>query len=149
MQIYISTYSIKLPSAVKTATILDLKLVQAFAMVFLARDPITSFIFWIRSLDLLRDATYKIVKRLAVRRAGKPDLLYPHLRKVLFEPVLHHFHGMSGAKSADYHGSCSFLSIYLCWNVSFCFYLCFGTQLRRLGAKEFFKKVIFNATGKL
>jgi hypothetical protein len=30
------------------------------------------------------------------------------------------FHGMSGAKSADYHGSCSFLSIHLFWNVSFC-----------------------------
>ncbi len=50
-----STYSIKLPSAVKTTSILDLKLVQAFARVFLARDPITSFIFWIRSLDFLRD----------------------------------------------------------------------------------------------
>jgi hypothetical protein len=35
--------------------VLDLKLVEAFARVSLARDPITSFIFWIRSLDLLRD----------------------------------------------------------------------------------------------
>ncbi len=50
-----STYSIKLPSAVKRASLLDLKLVQAFARVSLARDPITSFIFLIRSLDLLRD----------------------------------------------------------------------------------------------
>ncbi len=90
-----------------------------------------------------REATNKIVKRLAVRRAGKPDLLYPHLCKVLLEPVLHLFHGMSGAKSADYHGSCSFLLVYLCLNVSFCFYLCFGTQLRWLWAKEFSKKVIF------
>ncbi len=80
---------------------------------------------------------------LAVRRAGKPNLLYPHLREVLLEPVLHLFHGMSGAKPADYHGSCSFLSIYLFWNVSFCLYLCFGTQLIRFGAKEIFKKEIF------
>jgi hypothetical protein len=45
----------KLPSAVKRASILDLKLVQASARVSLPRDPITSFIFWIRSLDLLQD----------------------------------------------------------------------------------------------
>jgi hypothetical protein len=51
---------------------------------------------------------------------------------------------MSGAKPADYHGSCSFLSIYLFWNVSFCFYLCFGTHLIRFGAKEIFKKEIFS-----
>jgi hypothetical protein len=74
---------------VKTTSILDLKLVQAFARVSLARDPITSFIFWIRSLNLLRDfdftdfyplfrdAAYKIVKRVAVMQAGKPDLLKP------------------------------------------------------------------------
>ncbi len=67
----------------------------------------------------------------------------------LLEPVLHLFHGMSGAKSADYHSSWSFLSIYLCWNVSFCIYLCFGTQLGRFGAKEFFKIVFFNVTVKL
>jgi hypothetical protein len=35
----------KLPSAVKGASVLDLKLVQAFAKVSLARDLITSFIF--------------------------------------------------------------------------------------------------------
>jgi hypothetical protein len=40
---------------VKTASILDLKLVVAFTRVSLARNPITSFIFWIRSLDLLQD----------------------------------------------------------------------------------------------
>jgi hypothetical protein len=40
---------------------------------------------------LFRDATYKIVKRVAVRQAVKPDLLHPHLRRVLFEPVLHSF----------------------------------------------------------
>ncbi len=77
---------------------MDLKLVQAFTRVSLARNPISSFIFWIRSLDLLqdfalnplfRDATYKTVKRVAVRLAGKPDLLFPHLRRVLLEPVLH------------------------------------------------------------
>jgi hypothetical protein len=50
-----SKYSIKLPSDVKTSSILDLKLVQAFARVSLPKDPITSFIFWIRSLDLLRN----------------------------------------------------------------------------------------------
>jgi hypothetical protein len=43
---------------------------------------------------------------------------------------------MSGMKSAGYHGSCSFLSIHLYWNVSFCFYLCFSRQLRRFGAKK-------------
>jgi hypothetical protein len=48
-------FSIKLPLAVKTASILDLKLVQVFARVSLPRDPITSFIFWIRSLVLLRN----------------------------------------------------------------------------------------------
>jgi hypothetical protein len=63
----------KLPSAVKTAAILDLELVQAFARVSLAMDPISSFIFWIRSLNLLwyfalthnseTPHTYKIVKR--------------------------------------------------------------------------------------
>jgi hypothetical protein len=45
----------KIPSAVKRASILDLKLMQAFTRVSLARNPITSFIFWIRSLDLLQD----------------------------------------------------------------------------------------------
>ncbi len=50
---------------------------------------------------------------------------------------------MSGAKSADYHGSCSFLSIYLFWNVYFFLYAGIGTQLRRFGAKELFKKVFF------
>ncbi len=44
---------------------------------------------------------------------------------------------------------CSFLSIYLCWVVYFCFYLCFGTQLRRFGVKELFKKVFFYVTVKL
>jgi hypothetical protein len=34
---------------------LDLKLFQAFAMVSLLNDPITSFVFWIRSLVLLQD----------------------------------------------------------------------------------------------
>ena len=98
-------------------------------------DQILGFVARLCFDPSFRDATYKIVKMFAVRQAGKPNLLYPHLRKVLLEPVLHLFHGMSGAKSADYHGSCSFLSIYLSWNVSFCFYLCFGTQLRGFGAK--------------
>ncbi len=58
------------------------------------------------------------------------------------------FHGTSGAKSTDYHGSCSFLLIHLCWNVSFCSYLCFSRQLRWFGAKELIKKYFFNATVK-
>ena len=106
-------------------------------------DQIIGFVTKLFNDLLFRDATHKIVKRLAVRRARRTNLLLPHLRKVLLEPFLHLFHGMSGAKSAYYHGSCSFLSIYLCWNVSFCFYLCFGTQLRRFGAKEIIEKVIF------
>jgi hypothetical protein len=70
----------KLPSSVKRASLLDLKLVQAFARVSQARDPITSFIFWIRSLDLLRDFAltlnsetphrYKIVKGLQSGKLG-------------------------------------------------------------------------------
>ncbi len=31
----------------------------------------------------LRDATHKIIQRVAIRRAGRPDLLPPHLREVL------------------------------------------------------------------
>ncbi len=126
------------------ASILDLKLVQAFPRVSRARDPITSIIFWIRSLDLLRDFALTLNSESKGLQPGEP-----HLRKVLLEPVLHLFHGMSGAKSADYHGSCSFLSICLCWNLSFCSYLCFGTQLRRFGQKNFSKKLFFNVTVKL
>jgi hypothetical protein len=58
-------------------------------------------------------------------------------------------HGISGAKSADCHGSCSFLLIHLYWYVSFCFYLCFSRQLRQFGAKKLIKKIIFNATVKV
>ncbi|MFN9900055.1 MAG: hypothetical protein ACK55Z_14955, partial [bacterium] len=43
-------YLLKLPSEVTTAKILDLKLLQAFAMVSLLKDPITSLIFEIRAL---------------------------------------------------------------------------------------------------
>jgi hypothetical protein len=53
-------------------------------------DQITGFVARLCVDPLFRDATYKPVKRVAVRQAGKPDLLNPHLRKVLFEPVLHH-----------------------------------------------------------
>ena len=38
---------------------------------------------------LFRNATHKIVRRLAGRRARRTNLLLPHLRKVLLEPVLH------------------------------------------------------------
>jgi hypothetical protein len=47
------------------------------------------------------------------------------------------------------HCSCSFLSIHLYWNVSFCFYLCFSRQLKRFGAKKLISKIIFNATVKV
>jgi hypothetical protein len=74
-----------------------LKLVQVFAMVSLTRDPITSLIFWIRSFDLLPEFALtlnsetphkKIVKRVAVRGDGRPDLLHTHLRKPILELVL-------------------------------------------------------------
>jgi hypothetical protein len=79
---------------VNRASILDLKLVQAFVRVSLARNPhlldqITGFVARLGFDFLFRNTTYKTVKRVAVRQAGKPDLLHPHLRKVLFEPVLH------------------------------------------------------------
>ncbi len=48
-------------------------------------DQITGFGARLCNDPLFRDAPYKIVKRVAVRQAGKPDLLNPHL----FEPVLH------------------------------------------------------------
>jgi hypothetical protein len=57
---------------VKRALILDLKLVQAFTMVSLARNPITSFIFWIRSLDMLQAFALTL-----------------YSETPLFEPVLH------------------------------------------------------------
>jgi hypothetical protein len=69
-------------------------------MVSLSRDPITSWIFWIRSFDLLPEFALtlnsetpckKIVKRVAVRGDGRPDLLYSHLCKPILEPVLHPF----------------------------------------------------------
>jgi hypothetical protein len=52
-------------------------------------DQITGFAARLYIDPLFKYATYKIVKRVAVRQAGKPDLLHPHLPKVLFEPVLH------------------------------------------------------------
>ncbi len=55
------------------------------------------------------------------------------------------FHGTSGAKSTYCHA----LLIQLCSNVYYCFYLCFGRQLRRFEAKEFILKKFFNATVKL
>jgi hypothetical protein len=39
--------------AVRTASILDLNLLQAFATVSLSKDPTSAFIFWIRSSILL------------------------------------------------------------------------------------------------
>jgi hypothetical protein len=71
-----------------------------------------SLIFWIRSFDLLPEFAWtlnsetphkKIVKRDTVRGDGRPDLLYPHLRKPILEPVLHPFAvlGMSAALLED------------------------------------------------
>ncbi len=50
---------------------------------------------------------------------------------------------MSGAKSADYHGSWSFLLTHLCWKVSFSFYLCFGRRLRWFWGKRILNKYFF------
>ncbi len=47
---------------------------------------------------------------------------------------------MCGANSADFHRSWSFLLTYLSWNVSLCFYLCFGRQLRWFWGKRMLNK---------
>ncbi len=52
-------------------------------------DQIIGFVTKLFNDLLFRDATNKIVRRLAVRRARRTNLLLPHLRKVLLEPVLH------------------------------------------------------------
>ncbi len=52
-------------------------------------DQIIGFVTKLFNDQLFRDATHKIVKRLAVRRARRPDLLHPHLCKSLLDPVLH------------------------------------------------------------
>jgi hypothetical protein len=64
---------------------------QAFARVSLARDPITSLIFWIRSETLHWPLIERrrTKNRQKVREARRPDLLHPHLRKALLEPALH------------------------------------------------------------
>jgi hypothetical protein len=81
------------------AYILDLKLMQAFTHqgvpgkephhLLHLLDQITGFVARLCIDPLFRDATYKTVKRVAVKQAGNLHLLHPHLRKVLFEPVLH------------------------------------------------------------
>ncbi len=75
-------------------------------------DQITGFVAILCIDPLFRDATYKIVKRVAVRQAGKPDLLPPHLRKVLFEPVLHSLAvlGRAAVLLEDVMGISSYLS---------------------------------------
>ena len=52
-------------------------------------DQIIGFVTKLFNDLLFRDATHKIVKRLAVRRARRTNLLLPLLCKVSFEPVLH------------------------------------------------------------
>ncbi len=66
-------------------------------MVSLSRDSITSMIFEMVYATLLRgfaltrnsETTPKLVKRVAARRAGRPDLLLPHFRETLLIPVQH------------------------------------------------------------
>jgi len=52
---------------------------------------------------------------------------------------------MFGAKSADYHGSCSFLSPYLCWNVFFVFIYASAVQhtAETVWGKRIFQKSNF------
>ena len=52
-------------------------------------DQILEFVVRLCIDPKFRDATHNIVKKVAVRRARRPDLLHPHLRKVLLEPALH------------------------------------------------------------
>jgi hypothetical protein len=53
-------------------------------------------------------------------------------------------------KSADYHGSCSFLLMHLYWNVSFLFlFMLQQTAETVWGKKIDKKKIIFNATVKV
>jgi hypothetical protein len=75
-------------------------------------DQITGFAARLCIYPLFRDATYKIVKRVAVRQAGKPDLFHPHLRKILFEPVLHPLAvlGRAAVLLEDVMGISSYLS---------------------------------------
>jgi hypothetical protein len=80
-------------TAVSSEDSLDLKLVEAFARVphhlLHLLDQILEFVVRLCIDPYFRDAPYKIVKRVADRRARGPDLLHPHLCKVLLEPVLH------------------------------------------------------------
>ncbi len=128
---------------------------QAFATVSLLKDPITSFIFWIRSSVLLRDfandpyfrfAQHKIAKRFPSGELGvQASSSYTSTTVLLmvFPKDFNLHHGTSGAKSGDCPCSCAFLLIHLCWNVTVSFYLCFSRQLRRFCGKKLIKKIIF------
>ncbi len=71
--------------------------------VSLARNPITSFIFWIRSLDLLQDFALTLysetphTKQSKGLQSGKLKSQTSSTRKVLFEPVLHPLAVLGGA----------------------------------------------------
>jgi hypothetical protein len=82
-------------------------------------DQILGFVARLCIDPLFRDATYKTVKRVAVRQAGTPDLLYPHLCKVLFEPVLHPLAvlGRAAVLLEDVMGISSYLSAILRHNL--------------------------------
>ncbi len=78
----------------RTASILDVYLLNVFATVSLSRDPITSLIFWIRSSVLLWDFALTLNSETLHTKSskwfhqvhGRPNLLLPRLRKVLLEP---------------------------------------------------------------
>ncbi len=51
-------------------------------------DQVLGFVVRLCFDPSFKDAPRKIVQRVAVRGARRPDLLLPHLRKVLLEPIL-------------------------------------------------------------
>ncbi len=52
-------------------------------------NQVRSFVVRLCIDPKLRDATHKIVQRFTVRRAGRPDLLYPHVQETLLELIPH------------------------------------------------------------
>jgi hypothetical protein len=114
----------------------------------LLKDPITSFIFWIRSSVLMRDFAMTHIsdsphskKRKELQSGelgGQTSSSYTSATVLLsvFPKALILYHGTSGAKPGDCPCSCAFLLIYLCRNVTVSFYFCFGRQLRRFAKKK-------------
>jgi hypothetical protein len=88
-----SFYLLKLSSSLTTASILDLKLLKAFATVSLLSvegpqhllyllDQILDFVERLCNEPYFRFAAHKIAKRVTIRQAGRPDLLLLHLRNL-------------------------------------------------------------------